>query len=131
MMKRQLHFIKYAADEIMGHVDTVNDPEEWFQNKLSGLHNSIKGLHAYIEGDKRLKSDNNMPEMPGMKNEEAEGDERVQPKDTRGKKNLRMITGDVKESNNGSPKKTASEQARARFDKKQERREMRQEREDE
>jgi len=277
MMKRQLHFIKYAADEIMGHVDTVDDPEEWFQNKLSGLHNSIKGLHAYIEGDKRLKN-NDMPEMPGMKNEEAEqideagavvthkwysvkhwkdgsdhfdnldnllsgmsykhgalgntaknrpdhhlgipleakaaiaymnkhakqvneeaeGDPRVEPKDTKGKgKSLRMITGQVTEtttpkirftdipdeiadhaenairhdfhaddaidhmfsmassehrdwiknnrvglrnmfksyglqteSNNGSPKKTASEQARARFDKKQERREMRQERED-
>ena len=60
--------------------------------------------------------------------EEAEGDDRVQPKDTRGKR-LRMITGEVKESNNGSPKTTASEQARARFDKKQERREMNQDRE--
>ena len=130
MMKRQLHFIKYAADEIMGHVDKTDDPEEWFQNKLAGLHNSIKGLHAYIEGDKRLEGDKEMPQIPNMKNEEAEGDERVQPKDTRGKKNLRMITGEVKESNNGSPKRTASEQARDRFDKKQERKEMRQEREE-
>ena len=130
MMKRQLHFIKYAADEIMEHVDKTDDPEEWFQNKLAGLYNSIKGLHAYIEGDKRLEGDKEMPQIPNMKNEEAEGDERVQPKDTRGKKNLRMITGEVKESNNGSPKRTASEQARDRFDKKQERKEMRQEREE-
>lgn len=124
MMKRQLHFVKYAADEIMGHVDSVDDPEEWFQNKLSGLHSEIKGLHSYIEGDKRLRSE-------GSEDESVPGDPRVEPKDTNGRgKNLRVITGSVKESNDGSRTRTETEQARARFEKKMEKRENRRETED-
>jgi hypothetical protein len=284
MMKAQLHFIKYAADEIMGHVDASKDPEEWFQNKLSGLHAGIKDLHAYIEGDKRMKgqvkeeveqlsenpwnqrlqkkpgteelpappkgsvekhgikfkegdtvvphtgphagvphkvtyaragtvnilpmvsvnkhkydnttirakhehlspykepviedySSKTAPEVGTRHNvdedgsigthivtgvadnmvhtqntktkekfstplrdwhsssspikEEAEGDPRVEPKDVKSKgKSLKMIVGQVKESNDGSKTKTGTEQARARFDKKMERKEMQKEREE-
>lgn len=131
MMKRQLHFIKYAADEIMGHVDKTDDPEEWFQNKLASTHEQIRGLHSYIEGDKRLKD-----EKEGMKEEAeveegGEGDPRVQPKDVkksaRGKK-LSLITdkkATVKESNDGSRTKTDTEAARDRFHKKMEKKEER------
>lgn len=55
MGKRQLHFIKYAAGEIMDYVDQKGDMDEWFQNKLTTVHDMIRGLHSYIEGDKRLK----------------------------------------------------------------------------
>lgn len=53
MGKRQLHFIKYAAGEIMDYVDQKGDMDEWFQNKLTTVHDMIRGLHSYIEGDKR------------------------------------------------------------------------------
>lgn len=61
MMAKQLHFIKYAADEIMDYLEMGIDPEEWFQNKLAAAHNELKSLHAYIEGDKRYMQ-NMMPD---------------------------------------------------------------------
>lgn len=54
MMKRQLEFIKYAADEISDYLSMDIDPEEWFQNKLAHIHGQVRTLHAYIEGDKRV-----------------------------------------------------------------------------
>lgn len=53
MAVRQLHFIKYAAEEIMEYVKMRGDLDEWFQNKLANAHMKIQGLHSYIEGDKR------------------------------------------------------------------------------
>lgn len=111
MMMNQLNFIKLASEKIKGHINSTKDPEEWFQNKLSGLHANMKDLHAYVAGEVK---------------EEVEGDPRVEPKDVKSKgKSLKMITGQVKESNhNGSRTKTGTEQARARFDKKMERKEI-------
>lgn len=60
MMKRQLHFIKYAAEEMLEYMDLVIDPEEWFQNKLAHAHDTIRSLHSYIEGDKRAMGWDNM-----------------------------------------------------------------------
>lgn len=53
MAIRQLHFIQYAAEEIMDYVEMRGDLDEWFQNKLSAVHSKIQGLHSFIEGDKR------------------------------------------------------------------------------
>lgn len=55
MMMRQLHFIGYAADEILEYlaIDGL-DPEEWWQNKLANTFAMMKSLHAYVEGDKRM-----------------------------------------------------------------------------
>lgn len=55
MMMRQLHFIGYAADEILEYlaIDGL-DPEEWWQNKLAYAFAQMKSLHAYVEGDKRV-----------------------------------------------------------------------------
>lgn len=55
MMMRQLHFISYAADEIMEYlaIDGL-DPEEWWQNKLAYAFAQMKSLHAYVEGDKHM-----------------------------------------------------------------------------
>lgn len=57
MMMRQLHFIAYAADEIMEYlaIDDL-DPEEWWQNKLNTAFIHMQTLHSYIEGDKRMMS---------------------------------------------------------------------------
>jgi hypothetical protein len=194
MMVRQLHFVKYAADEIMDYLKGVNDYEGWFQNKLTGLHDQIRDLHSYIEGDKRLRDNESDVRQ------ESIGDPRVQPKDTKSggnrlltdrKNRLSESSSSVKwsefptqelanhaenairhdfhahdafghvysmaetpehkewlknnrsriinmfgkyglqtESNDGSRTRTATEQARARFDKKMERQEVRKERED-
>jgi hypothetical protein len=52
MMMNQLNFIKLASEKIKGHINSTKDPEEWFQNKLSGLHANMKDLHAYVAGEK-------------------------------------------------------------------------------
>lgn len=56
MMKRQLEFICYAAEEIMDYLDMGGDPEEWYQNKLAYAFNQMKTLHAYAEGSKRMNA---------------------------------------------------------------------------
>jgi hypothetical protein len=55
MAKRQLHFISYAAQELIEYVDAVGDMDEWFQNKMTTAHEMIKGLHAYMAGDMRAR----------------------------------------------------------------------------
>jgi hypothetical protein len=57
MMQRQLEFIVYAAEEIIEYLDQVEDPEEWYQNKLAYTFAQMKSLHAYAEGSKRMGSD--------------------------------------------------------------------------
>jgi hypothetical protein len=73
MMMRQLHFIGYAADEIMEYLATAEDPEEWYQNKLANAFAMMKTLHAYVEGDKRMGDVSDM--MAGYYGEEVELDE--------------------------------------------------------
>lgn len=53
MIMRQLEFIVYAAEEIMDYVEMAGDPEEWFQNKISGIHSSMLSMYAYAQGGRR------------------------------------------------------------------------------
>jgi len=53
MAQTQLHFIGYAAKEILEFIDMGGEIEEWYQNKLSKVHSDMEGLHSYIEGEKR------------------------------------------------------------------------------
>jgi len=53
MAETQLHFISYAAEEILEYIDMGGEIEEWYQNKLSKAHSDMEGLHSYIEGEKR------------------------------------------------------------------------------
>ena len=53
MMKTQLHFIKYAADEICEYIDMGGNIEEWYQNKVSKAFADFEGLHSYMEGTAR------------------------------------------------------------------------------
>jgi hypothetical protein len=65
MAETQLHFIHYAAQEIMDFIKMGGEVEEWYQNKLSKVHSDMESLHSYIEGESR---------RTGMK-EEAELEE--------------------------------------------------------
>jgi len=51
MASDQLKFIVYAANEIMQHIQGGGEFPEWMQNKLSGTHEKMKGLHANINHD--------------------------------------------------------------------------------
>lgn len=71
MAQTQLHFIRYAAREILEYIDMGGEIEEWYQNKLSKVHSDMESLHSYIEGVKRKE---------GMVKEEAELDEGIKEK---------------------------------------------------
>lgn len=47
----QLKFMVYASKEIMQHITAGGDFPEWMQNKLSGVHEKMKSLHANIDHD--------------------------------------------------------------------------------
>ena len=53
MAETQLHFIKYASEEIIEYIQMGGTVEEWYQNKLSKVHSDMEGLHSWIEGEKR------------------------------------------------------------------------------
>lgn len=67
MMQRQLQFIAYAAEEISDYLSMGVDPEEWFQNKLAGLHQTMLSMYAYAQGEMQMSG--------GMYGEEVELDE--------------------------------------------------------
>ena len=53
MAETQLHFIKYAAEEILDYIKMGGEIEEWYQNKLSKVQSEVESLHSYIEGESR------------------------------------------------------------------------------
>jgi hypothetical protein len=53
MMRSQLMFMAYAAKEIASYLDRVNDPEEWYQNKMATTHSMMKTLYSYAQGQKQ------------------------------------------------------------------------------
>ena len=57
MMMRQLHFIGYAADEIMEYLAIEDlDPEEWWQNKLANTFSMMQTLYSYSKGSQMAMS---------------------------------------------------------------------------
>jgi predicted RNA binding protein YcfA (HicA-like mRNA interferase family) len=66
MAQTQLHFIKYAAEEILEFIEMGGEIEEWYQNKLSKVQSDVESLHSYIEGESR---------RTGMKEEVEQIDE--------------------------------------------------------
>jgi hypothetical protein len=71
MAQTQLHFMQYAAKEILEFIAMGGQIEEWYQNKLSKVHSDMEGLHSYIEGEKR---------RTGMVREEVDQiDEKLDP----------------------------------------------------
>jgi predicted RNA binding protein YcfA (HicA-like mRNA interferase family) len=53
MAQTQLHFIKYAAEEILEFIEMGGEIEEWYQNKLSKVMSDVESLHSYVEGESR------------------------------------------------------------------------------
>jgi hypothetical protein len=66
MAQGQLHFICYAAEEIIDFIKKGGEVEEWYQNKLSKVHSDMESLHSYVEGEMR---------RTGMKEEVEQIDE--------------------------------------------------------
>ena len=53
MVQSQLHFIKYACEEILDFIDDGGEVEEWYQVKVAKSFSEFESLHAYIEGESR------------------------------------------------------------------------------
>ena len=66
MVKSQLHFIKYACEEILEYIDMGGEVEEWYQVKVAKSFSEFESLHAFMEGESRRK---------GMKEEVEQLDE--------------------------------------------------------
>jgi hypothetical protein len=53
MVQSQLHFIKYACEEILEYIDDGGEIEEWYQVKVAKSFSEFESLHAYMEGESR------------------------------------------------------------------------------
>jgi len=53
MAHTQLHFIMYAAEDIMNCVRKGCPMPEWYQNKLAKLEGDMEGLYSYMKGKTR------------------------------------------------------------------------------
>jgi len=51
MAMDQAKFIQYVGKEVMEYLEKGEDFPEWMQNKLSGLHEKCKDMHAVLSGD--------------------------------------------------------------------------------
>jgi hypothetical protein len=75
MMRSQLMFMAYAAKEIASYLDRVNDPEEWYQNKMATTHSMMKTLYSYAQGQKQsMDADDDL--MAGYYGEDSKIDAR-------------------------------------------------------
>lgn len=75
MYLRILHFIDYAADEMMDYIQDGGMLEEWVQHKLSKIFGEMETVHAWMEGTKRMtgmEADEDDDSMPDLDNEEIE-----------------------------------------------------------
>jgi hypothetical protein len=53
MVESQLHFIKYACDEILDYIEMGGEIEEWYQVKVAKSFSEFESLHAFMEGESR------------------------------------------------------------------------------
>ena len=51
MAMDQAKFLKYVGEEITEYLNKNKEFPEWMQNKLSGLHEKAKDMHAVLAGD--------------------------------------------------------------------------------
>ena len=98
MAETQLHFIKYAVEEILEYVEMGGKIEEWYQNKLSKVHSDMEGMHSYIEGEKRrtgmVREAMNQPNYSqSIKARQAKADKDKVPFDADKKPVVRAIPG--------------------------------------
>ena len=48
MAMKQAEFIMYVGREVADHIKAGKEFPEWMQNKLSGLHEKAKDMHATL-----------------------------------------------------------------------------------
>jgi hypothetical protein len=65
MAMTQLHFIQYAAEEVIECLKAGTEMPEWYQNKIAKVEGDMEGIHSYMEG-KRRKREMCGPETMGM-----------------------------------------------------------------
>jgi hypothetical protein len=53
MVESQLHFIKYACEEILDYIEMGGEIEEWYQVKVAKSFSEFESLHAFMEGESR------------------------------------------------------------------------------
>lgn len=53
MVQAQLHFIKYACEEILDYIDKGGKVEEWYQVKIAKSFSEFESLHSFMEGESR------------------------------------------------------------------------------
>ena len=53
MVQAQLHFIKYACEEILDYIDKGGEVEEWYQVKIAKSFSEFESLHSFMEGEAR------------------------------------------------------------------------------
>ena len=53
MTLSQLHFMKYACEEIINYINDGGEVEEWYQVKVAKSFSEFESLHAFMEGEKR------------------------------------------------------------------------------
>ena len=53
MSQAQLHFIKYACEEILEYIDKGGEVEEWYQVKIAKSFSEFESLHSFMEGEAR------------------------------------------------------------------------------
>ena len=53
MLESQLHFMKYACEEILEYMKMGGEIEEWYQVKVAKVFAEFEGLHAHMEGESR------------------------------------------------------------------------------
>jgi hypothetical protein len=71
MMRQQLMFMAYAAKEIAAYLDRINDPEEWYQNKMATTHSMMKTLYSYAQGQMQAMAADRDDIMAGYYGEET------------------------------------------------------------
>lgn len=69
MAMDQAKFIGYVAEEIMEYLQGNNDFPEWMQNKLTGLHEKAKDMHAVMAGKYESVQNEEKVECPKCKGE--------------------------------------------------------------
>ena len=67
MVESQLHFIKYACEEILDYIEMGGEIEEWYQVKVAKSFSEFESLHAFMEGESRRLGMKEEVEVPKPK----------------------------------------------------------------
>ena len=107
MALTKLHFIEYAAEEIMEYVEIGAPIEEWYQIKLAKVHADMEGLHSYMEGEKRRMGmmEQKMSPVQTLKSQLMTNKDKLQKANkSESYKMIDSMMTDIADQNNMTPK---------------------------